>query len=343
MYTRQVKLPNGKFKMVEKRGRGWIDASTLRNEPLQPIYRKPNQNLTAPNKTADAANHSPILSCNQSCQQSYKNTSILGHLAQKLEQDPLTRLDQSVTALKPLIGRCPLNPPTRKRADAWRGRNIYDSEVLPLFQRMDPRQLPRIPKEIGPGQFGYATRDDLINIDTLARTIYAEMNECFKEGLQFPMAVARVAVNRANLVNEGRAPASYVGNTSQISSKPNLAKVLTAPYQFSVWNPSGAANPRDKTALMALCPTRDSSKTNWKGQLPGPDDIYAWEKSLQIATEAVLFPEQFNRKTRQITQLYYTSKRTNFLNHDYKRPNPAPKIEGRSVESFQCLYLWEKN
>jgi hypothetical protein len=343
-YTREVKKANGQIEMVEQKGRGWIEASTLRSEPLQAIYRKPQKKRAESSPQTSSKNITPGQSCNQKGQQSHKNFEILDQVTQKIGQgDPIAQLDTSVKLLKPLIGKCPLIPPNRKRADAWRGRNIYDSEVLKHFDNMDTKHMPKIPKETGPGQFSHATREDLINIDTLARTLYAEMNECFKHGLQYPMAVAKVALNRAQLVDEGKAPASYVNDKRQVSQKPSLAKVLTAPWQFSVWNPSGAANPNDKTALMALCPTRDNSKTNWKGHQAGPDDLYAWEKSLQIATEAVLYPHNFNRKTRDVTQFYYTSKRTGFLNQDYKRPNPPPKIEGRVVDSFQCMYLWEKN
>jgi len=351
-YTRNVQEADGRIRTISQSGRGWIETSTLRNERLKPLYTRestsskmPGSNLSAQNSArgTDREIRSPRVSCNQTNQQRSKNSELLEQISRKLELDELSKLDRSVELLRPLIGQCPLHPPNRKRADSWRGRNIYDSEVLPKFTRLNPTKIPRIPKETSPGQFTNATRDDLINIDTLARTIYAEMNECFKYGLQYPMAAARVAVNRAYLADQGRAPASYVGNARQVSTKPTLAKVLTAPWQFSVWNPSGAANPRDKTSLMALCPTRDNNRTNWKGSRPGPDDLYAWEKSLQIATEAVLFPAQFNRKTKNITQLYYTSKRTSFLNQAYRRPRHPPTIEGRQVDSFQCMYLWEKN
>lgn len=333
-YTREYWASDGTIKKLEQKGRGWIDSSILRSEALPPMYRSESDQKPSEPKACNA--------CQESATQS--NQDKLSEAFKGLNQSPLQKLNSSVELLKPHIGICPLDPPNKKRKGNWKGQNIYDTEVLPLFSQKPLKALSQcIPKEVQPGQIECATRDDLIGIDTLARTIYAEMNECFKIGLEFPMAAAKVALNRAQMADQGRAPASYVGNTKQVSSKPNISKVLTAPLQFSVWNSIGAANPKDKTSLMALCPTRDSSKKNWKNSPPGPDDVYAWDKSLQIATEAVLYPNEFNKKTKHVTQVYYTSKRTSFLNQSYKRPNPPPKIERRPVDSFRCMYLWEKD
>jgi hypothetical protein len=180
---------------------------------------------------------------------------------------------------------------------------------------------------------------DLVNIDALSRTIYSEMNECFDVGLEYPMAAARVAMNRAKDIDkkEGNWQV-FLKSWWHKEEKPTLAKALTADRQFSVWN--YASGPKDKTILMALCPTRDlADAKNWKGGRPNKRDLSIWNQAMQIATDAVLYSCSFKAKTDEVKQRYYTSKMNGFYN--YKKASAPPKIDGRKVDSFRCMYLWE--
>lgn len=329
-YQRVVKeKPNEPPRILTQKGSGWIDARLLRAEKQTPLYAR--KKAGADNKSSSTGTKE---SCNSPTQQKSFSVNQLRDLQKHLPSDAESRVQVSVDEVKKVIGQCPLNPPTQKKTNQWKGKNIYEHEMLPYWNRLAPPK--GLAKEVRPGEFVPATKEDLINIDVLARTLYSEMNECFSVGLQFPMAVAKVAMNRTELAEQGRAPDHYVDNDSKL---PRLSRILTAPSQFSVWN--NVTNPRDKTLLMALCPTRNDSPRNWKGETPNPMDLYAWEKSVQIATEAVLFPARFRERTREVTQLYYTSKRSQFLK-GYESPKPAPKIEGRPVHSYQCMFLWEK-
>lgn len=261
-----------------------------------------------------------------------------------LQASHLGKLEAAVRALSPLVGNCPLQPSNLKRLDRWKGRNIYDTEVLTQLRSnraVIQSTLQRAGQLNGKEDpLAGADFEDVVAVDTLARTIYSEMNGCFAQGLQFPMAAAKVALNRARLAQQSRASAHFVSRSRAVADKPLLSRVLTAPFQFSVWNELGARNPRDKTILMSLCPTKnEASRSNWKGAPPSPADTYAWDMALKIATEAVLFPQEFERKTADVKQTYYTSGMPSYQKR--KKPVPAPLILGRRVESLSCMYLWE--
>lgn len=321
---------SGKKKTTE----GWIETSVLREKELQPLYRK-----STPSKVTALKNVQKEEPCEPKSLQP-KNQKQVEAVARAsiAEADPLKQLENATERLAGIVGQCPLNPPHQKKLEAWKGKNIYDQEALPLLdQRQNAAEglfkFSKDGKSMVPASF-----DDVVNIDTLARTIYSEMNGCFKVGLQYPMAAAKVALNREELVDAGNGYPHFYAPPQRVG-KPTLSKVLTAPSQFSVWNLSGAKNPRDQTVLRALCPAKEGSRNNWSGIAPNPADVAAWNQALKIATEAILFRPRFKAKANEVTQFYYTSKRTEYDGR--KRAHPAPVIVGRKVESFDCMYLWE--
>lgn len=179
---------------------------------------------------------------------------------------------------------------------------------------------------------------DLINIDALARTIYSEMNGCFDDGIEFPMAAAKVILNRAEKIDrkEGHWKV-FAGVNYPQKNKPSLAKATVANFQFSVWNYN--SNPNDKTLLMALCPTKHVDHTrNWRGEKASNLEVEIWKQSLRIAKEAVLRSCHFKLKTKNATQLYYTS---GMREYDGRKVADSVRIEGRLVKSLSCMYLWE--
>jgi hypothetical protein len=330
-YSREFSRQDGSRATMEQVGEGWIDSRVLRREHQAPIYREEPKPARETQRPAPAKNPD----CPED--ESRRNLRDIADLTRFMNKTPTEQLSATVEALHPHLGLCPLEPPNQKRTERWAKKQIYDVEALPLLTKARGK-LPPVPKQSRPnGPLENASFEDVVAVDTLARTIYSEMNECFKLGLQYPMAAAKVALNRAKLANNNRAPAHFVGSR-HAPEKPVLSQVLTAPYQFSVWNHIGAANPRDKTILMSLCPSRDESKKNWTGARPGPDDRAAWNFALKIASEAVLFPHRFEAKTKDVTQLYYTSKMESYAGRS--RPDPAPRIEGRPVESLRCMYVW---
>ena len=344
-YDRRFKRKDGSEGTMTQSGTGWIDASVLRREKLDPIYEiamrpEPGASAVTPHPSPDKAGCKPP----ERPAGQDPRPKPLKELKERLQASHLEQLEAAVRALGPHVGNCPLKPATEKRLDRWSGHNIYDTEVLPQL-RADRTAIRSVIQRAGQQHgkdhpLAEAGFDDIVAVDTLARTIYSEMNGCFAQGLQYPMAAAKVALNRARLAQSGRAPAHFVSGSHAREDKPVLSKVLTAPFQFSVWNELGARNPRDKTILMSLCPTKDESgRANWKGAPPTPADTYAWNMALKIATEAVLFPQEFERKTASVKQTYYTSGMTSYQGR--KKPVPPPTILGRRVDSLSCMYLWE--
>lgn len=338
-YTREYKKKDGSTGSIHQVGRGWIDGRVLRQKKLDSVFKIPD-----PPKQSSQSIKSE--KCDPYIHPGEKNKALIEEALKQGDLASSSRVEYSAALLHPLVGQCPLNPPTEKKPKQWKNKHLYEHEVLPLFKKVTNKDLVGIKKEISPGVFSPMTKEDLIDIDTLARTIYSEMHGCILSGMQFPMAVAKVALNRSDLRKSNQGYPHFSGDHLKpggtpppLSVQPTLSRVLLSPSQFSVWNQSGVENPRDKTSLLALCPTKENNKKNWKGETPSADDIQIWNLSLKIATEAVLTPDSFKAKTKNVTQLYYTSKRNSYDGR--KRADPVPTILGRNVESYRCMYLWE--
>ena len=78
--------------------------------------------------------------------------------------------------LDQIVGECAIDNPQKPKLKSG---NAYDAHVLPKLKN---KPLPNITNEFGTP----ITRADLINIDALARTMYGEMANCYKHGLQYP-------------------------------------------------------------------------------------------------------------------------------------------------------------
>ena len=166
-----------------------------------------------------------------------------------------------------LVGRCVIDPPDEIEPSKLKGPINYDSLVLPYMTG-----LKAFPTVAGPNSTDVGkseiplmvqARDlnipglnaqSLIEIDALARTIYAEMAECAPIGDEYLLAVARVIKNRANAVETKRGEIYF--KDPNASSKKLLkagrefinkeeihwpgknitSKVTSSPVQFSAWN-----------------------------------------------------------------------------------------------------------
>lgn len=304
--------------------KGWINARSLSQKPLKEIFT--SNNVEVPAKPCPTGMSEAIVN---------KNHKDISELSKKIVSDEQKRLKAEVDALSGKIGLCPLNPADDKSIyqNKWQGKNIYDLEVMPQLKAMR-NEVPKLKKSDGK----MMNWDDLVNIDALSRTIYSEMNQCFKDGLEYPMAAAKVALNRVEKIKakDKLSLLVFLQEAFHLQDKPTLAKVLTSDQQFSVWNSN--TRPKDKTILMSLCPTRDPKQPSWMGKNSSHEEQGIWKQAMEIATEAVLHPKEFEAKTKAVNQLYYTSGRTSYDGR--VRPTPAPEIAGRSVSSLKCMYLW---
>lgn len=129
------------------------------------------------------------------------------------------------------VGMCMLKPPDVAPKN-FVGNLVYDQFVLPSLKKMN------LPKDIRNEDGQPLTQKDLIEIDSVARTLNAEMASCAELGSQYQMAVARVLLNRANAISTNPAyKTEFLTHKDEHSpDKPLLSQAATSPVQFSAWN-----------------------------------------------------------------------------------------------------------
>lgn len=226
-------------------------------------------------------------------------------------------LDMITDEVHKHIGRCV----TRKVP--MNLENPYDKVVLPEVSKAVSFKI---------SEKRLVNHVDLVAIDALARTMYGEMARCYKAGLHYPMAVARIALNRS----ESEPRKSEFISGPHLSSKSQLAKVVTSSDKFSVWMPSYRKN-ENPALRQALCPPVSADKKFWTGSQPPESELRIWRNTVKIATEAVLFPEKFKTRTNELRNRYfYTSGMRNFFNMKLVKPS----IGGRSIDRESCMQIW---
>lgn len=302
-----------------REGRGWVDSAYVTQQRRQSTYsgngsRGSKSTATAAEECAPTASKAPATGGVSAVR------STVTPLTAALER---STLEDAAKKLESEIGKCVINPsrpPTNYAAGL-----PFDSYVLPQLRRAT---VPRIMKENGQAM----SRQDLIDIDALARTLYAEMASCYKHGLHYPMTVAKIAVNRAN---ESSRHGEFIKG-SHADDKGTLAKVATSPSQFSLWLKKINGKPNGSLP-QALCPPSNKNQAFWTGNNPPPYETDIWDSTLKIATEAVLFPNQFARRTGQVRQFFYTSGMNGF----YKMRQVHPTVGNQKVDKNSCVQVWE--
>ena len=299
-YQREV---DGKIKKITREG--WISAARLSSTKVKPFFtQKPPaakkevcdpKNSSAPNVSKDLR---PVATA-------FENKGV----------------SQIADALKPYVGKCVLRNVRNPSANV---PNTYDEYVLPTLLKSP---IPQVENESGKN----ISRQELIDIDALARTLYGEMAGCFKHGLHYPMAVARIVYNRFQTPERS----SEFIKGAHSKEKSRFGKIITSASQFNVWMPTHG--PKENGSLkMALCPP--SGKGNsWQGFPPGDSEREIWDDALRIAIETVLFPnDKFTKRTNNVQDLHYTSGLDKFYN--FKKVFPS--IEGRSISRNSCVQVW---
>lgn len=303
-YTRLV---NGK-KFTQK-GQGWIDAAYISHSKKEAVY----------GNSSDKGENCPP-GQKKSSKGPSEVAKDLGAVAKSVANQGVRA---TADALKDHVGACAFNP--KNPPKSFSGDNMFDSYVLPQLRK---QAVPAITREDGKRM----TQQDLIDIDALARTMYAEMARCYKHGLHYPMAVAKIAVNRAKTTSRH----SEFIKGSHSSAKGPLAKAVTTSSQFNLWMKS--INGRPNGSLKhALCPPSRKGKNFWVGAPPGQNELDIWDNTLRIATEAVLFPKKFNARTAQLKQFHYTSGLDSF----FGMKQVFPWIAERKVSKNACVQVWD--
>jgi hypothetical protein len=266
-------------------------------------------------------------------------------LAQSIQKLDVT---ESAKLLNQYVGICPVTPANKFPADLIRGSNSYDDLVLKQLRKQKP---PQIANESGQP----ITNDDLVNIDSLARTLYGEMGKCFRYGLHYPIAVAKIIVNRANNPKFHR---TFI-QEPQEKNKPTLSKVATTLSQFSMWQQKAImTDPATKKINwvpngplhQGLCPPRERGKPFYRSKEASQYENDIWTNATRIATEAIMYPKKFAARTDKVTDMHYTSdlaklrntpdlpRGAQFIN---KMNQVFPVIEGRQIDNNKCLEIWK--
>jgi hypothetical protein len=300
-------------KMIHQAGRGFIESSYLEKKKTKSFYTAQNSRASSicpPDKTDPQSKIK-------------KDTSVFKDIG---DSSANLSLEKKAAVLSETVGFCPLKPPTKNPIGFEKNQNVYDQFVLPtLLQSPIPKMTNESGKQI--------TRDELIQIDTLARTLYGEMGKCYRKGLQYPMAVAKVILNRTD--NSDRQNEFIFPPHS--SKVPTLTKVCTSPSQFSMWLKSINSKP-NITLHQGLCPPREANKPFWKSDTASKNEADIWKNTMRIATEAVLYPKKFKERTKEVNGYFYTSDVGSF----FKMKKTVPSIEGKPIDNPKCLEMWKE-
>lgn len=236
---------------------------------------------------------------------------------------------KAATQVYDLVGECPLVNATVLPKKLSK-ENVFDSYI---YARLKKQKIPKLLNEkLKPMNF-----EDLMNIDSLARTLYGEMGKCFRKGLQYPIAAALVAVNR--LENKSR---FKEWTSSQVKRKmasvPQLTRIVTTPEKFNNWKvyASGKAN---GPLHHSLCPARVVNKPFWKTAKASQAEVDIWKNAVRIATEAVMFPTKFKTRSPAMKNInFYTSGMGQYA--DYTQVFPF--VNDRPLENFECIEMWKE-
>ncbi len=311
-------------KMYSQKGIGYIESFYLSKKPTSGFYSAKN-------------------SKKEDCPPGKNSQSQLKDIETKFKD--LTKsvenlsIAQKADALSARVGFCPLKPPTQFPSDLPQG-SVYDALIVPQLMSEKP---PAIRDEAGQP----ITKKDVVAIDALARTMYGEMARCYRKGLQYPMAVARIAVNRAETKRRHQ---EFI-KPPQKDDKPDLAKVTTSASQFSMWRKTkglpGSKKPNEPLH-QALCPPIQKNKPFWKSQQAPAMESDIWKNTVRIATEAVLHPIQFKKRTAQIDGFFYTSDLAHLKTSEKVKPffrkmnREYPSIEGKELSDGKCVEVWKE-
>lgn len=164
------------------------------------------------------------------------------------------------------------------------------------------------------------TPNEYIAMDSLARTIFAEMEGCYKYGRQYLQAVAAVVYNRVRSGNFEVSGPDPIHPVTMIVGEAN---------QFSVWNRK-LNNGRLAVTLNPLGNSKDNERDLKEKILM---------EALLIAVEVVTEPETFERRLNGAMKqaLYMTSR--------ISRPYPpvvGGKIDGKDLRIKECIRLWKE-
>tara|TARA_B110001454_G_C12722992_1_gene435609 strand:- start:10818 stop:12122 length:1305 start_codon:yes stop_codon:yes gene_type:complete len=311
---------------------GYIEKYNVSNIPMTPFYAEQKVRVPSPSEPKPVPMPAPQKDCSQNAE-----LKEIEKLCRPMK-DALENLgvNDSAKILNEVVGFCATSPPNKFPKSLPTG-NAYDALV---YSKLKKKKVPLLKNE----NKEYITMEDVANVDAMARTLYGEMAQCYRYGLEYPMTVAKIIKNRAS--EDGKRYRSVFIQGDHSAGKSDLMKVATTPSQFSMWR-----SVKDNGPLHhGLCPPRELGKPFYRSKSASKFENDIWVNTMRIATEAVLFPTQFAKRTQDVTDFHYTSNLSRYKGTD-KLPKGAafiekmthvrPTIEGRKVNYNRCLEVWK--
>ena len=299
--------------------KGWILADEISDSEKGKIYR--NQKIK---QEKNQASQSTV----NKCDPKNPEKEIFGH-SQDIDDKASTyveKLQKQVEQLKSKVGQCLMKAPRESIAVSGVGL-VYDQKVLPAV-RQSLRKQDNAP----------LTSEQVATIDGVARTLYAEMGKCVSKGLQYPLTVARIMLNRARYIESKNKDILFVSPRSKHSTFKNpLLRVITEPSQFSAWLKAikGRANP---SLMHLLCPPSGHKDFFWNSERVPESEKRAWNASLEIATEMVLHTQEFEKRTKAVADIYYYTSGEARIKGITGKVNRV--VDGRSLSLSSCINIF---
>lgn len=325
-------------------------------DPVVKPRNKPVRQSAQPKKNSQNEKKYPVNQKSTALGQAYIND--FEEIIQRIDHDTALKNIESINRdssklINSGIGKCIATEDKIKENlhSRWEGKEfIYDEIFLPVALKLKAKPLNIKDENNNP-----ISDQDLREIDVLARTIYAEVSNCFEDEvlndkkevvatidtLEYPMLVAASAKNRVEYVeNVFETPEFVAGNHHP--KKGIYAKVLTTKLQYSPWN---KPKPKDKITNIQkdynalrhlLCPPRKTSEVYYLGTKPPPNEVEHFEIAVKMAMEEVLYPTLFNARTHKLWQFFLTSDVHQFYNME----KIVPSIHGRKLDNEACIIVW---
>lgn len=318
---------------------GWIDASEVTT-----VRRTPAYNTISPYHptTSQLGDNNEIVRTSKDCKDPLVRSAeeakevtemaaktgfdnnVLGKVGDCLATDYVHKVNNiEATLLKQNKGRWNASIAAEKRRKiAELGRQHFGGDVNP-FERFMRRAWELQPqKDIS----GSGLRSDqLLTLDSMARTLYGELRSCSSSDPGFYKAVARVLVNRAALVKADGTFPPFVKDpiTKGQPVTKILPKVQASSYQISSWNQG------DMNLKVNLCPLNKATER----------DTNAWKMAVMVAWQVLTQREKFLEETKTITETHYSSGMIPSWSNS-KKQRVAFEVSGRTYENSRCLILW---
>ncbi len=308
---------------------GYIEKGKLTNSPNRAFFETVGKDQGAPELSSPCGRKNcPSPRIQESVQDAKKVVEAVERSDGLLVNQSIVNTAKEIGAF---IGKCYKKTPQEVATWAPTG-NVFQEIIAPDLKAAN---IPKIQieghTEANPKLLDHVK---LEAIDALARTIYAEMGQCFNKGLQYPMAVGRIIHNRSKATCKLKDKVFIQGRHPKNAAEET--KAATTPQQFSLWRRSEGQR-KNGPLLQALCPPAKQGGEYYAASSAPAMEYNIWKNAVYIATQTMLFPKSFMKRTSDMEgRYYYTSGLGGF--HDLERV--IPTIEGRPLDNPKCMEVW---